>query len=85
VCNAAGDYLWSSHPGYGSSAKKWDWLHKDFLLGMFDQDLYNAKKQYYSFVLCFLALEILLNGSSPHTISCKIIQKYLNQGILLRR
>jgi len=22
VCNAAGDYLWSSHPDYGSSAKK---------------------------------------------------------------
>ncbi len=33
----------------------------------------------------FLALEILLNGLSLHTISCKIINKYLNQGILLQQ
>ncbi len=28
------DYPWSSHPGYISSAKKWDWLNKEFILSM---------------------------------------------------
>ena len=27
-------YPWSSHKGYLSRAKKWDWLHKDFILDM---------------------------------------------------
>jgi len=58
MCNAAGDYLWSSHRGYCNSAKKWDWLHKEFLLGMFDQDLHKAKKQYKSFVQCEDSAEV---------------------------
>jgi putative transposase len=27
-------YAWSSHRGYLSDAQKWEWLHKDFVLGM---------------------------------------------------
>ena len=27
-------YVWSSHKGYLSKAKKWNWLYKDFVLGM---------------------------------------------------
>lgn len=27
-------FPWSSHHGYLSAARKWDWLHKDFLLSM---------------------------------------------------
>lgn len=27
-------YAWISHPGYLSSAKKWSWLHKDFILSI---------------------------------------------------
>ena len=27
-------YRWSSHAGYLSSAKKWDWLHKDFFFSI---------------------------------------------------
>jgi hypothetical protein len=34
------------------AAQKWHWLHKDFLLGMFEQDSHKAKKQYKSFVQC---------------------------------
>ncbi len=25
------DYPWSSHKGYVSVAKKWNWLHKEFI------------------------------------------------------
>ena len=27
-------YVWSSHKGYLSKAKKWSWLYKDFVLQM---------------------------------------------------
>ena len=27
-------YAWSSHRGYLSDAEKWEWLHKNFVLGM---------------------------------------------------
>ena len=27
-------YQWSSHKGYVSKAKKWNWLHKGFILSM---------------------------------------------------
>ena len=27
-------YPWSSHKGYISNSRKWDWLHKDFILSM---------------------------------------------------
>jgi len=32
------DYPWSSHNGYISKAKKWEWLHKDYILDMFSKD-----------------------------------------------
>jgi chromosomal replication initiation ATPase DnaA len=52
MCKAVGDLLWSSHHGYISSVKKWDWLHKKTLLGMFDRDQLKAKRQYKSFIKC---------------------------------
>ena len=30
-------YTWSSHKGYLSAAKKWDWLHRDFILSLFSK------------------------------------------------
>jgi len=32
------DYSWSSHKGYISKAKKWEWLHKHYILDMFSKD-----------------------------------------------
>lgn len=58
MCNGASDYLWSSHHGYLISTKKWEWLHKEFLLGMFDRDLQKAKRQYKSFVQCEDSAEV---------------------------
>jgi len=45
-----GDFFWSSHRGYTSRAKKWDWLCKDFLLAMFSPKGNLAKKAYRSFI-----------------------------------
>ena len=52
MCNAVDDYLWSSHHGYISSAKKWDWLNKGTLLEMFSKEQNEAKRRYQNFVQC---------------------------------
>jgi len=35
VIDRLNDYPWSSHKGYISKAKKWEWLHKNYILDMF--------------------------------------------------
>jgi len=50
MCTSVDDYPWSSHQGYLSGAKKWQWLHKEFLLGMFSKQPRQAKRQYREFV-----------------------------------
>ena len=45
-----GKYSWSSHQGYLSDAKKWDWLYKDFVLSMFSNDRRLGIKRYKEFV-----------------------------------
>ena len=44
-------YAWSSHNGYLSNAKKWDWLHKPFILPLFAQDRREGINTYKKFVL----------------------------------
>ena len=46
-----GLYPWSSHKGYMSNAKKWDWLHKDFILSLFSKDKNTGIRLYKEFVL----------------------------------
>lgn len=43
-------YPWSSHKGYLSVAKKWDWLHKDFVLSLFSNDKADSLKGYKAFI-----------------------------------
>ncbi len=50
MCNAVGDYLWTSHQGYISFVKKWDWLHKRSLLDRFSKEHNKTKRQYQRFV-----------------------------------
>ncbi|MCB2182461.1 MAG: transposase [Desulfobulbaceae bacterium] len=50
ICKSIKDYPWTSHQGYLSNAKKWEWLHKRFLLGMFADQPGKAKKAYVEFV-----------------------------------
>lgn len=44
------DFPWSSHLGYLSSAGKWDWLHKDFLLSMLSKNKSSRLASYRAFV-----------------------------------
>jgi len=44
------DYAWSSYRGYLSRAKAWDWLHKDFILGMLATDKRKWRQAYLRFM-----------------------------------
>jgi putative transposase len=50
IVQSAEQYEWSSHGGYLSKAKKWDWLHKQFLLSMFSKDQKYQLQLYRSFM-----------------------------------
>lgn len=43
-------FPWSSHHGYLSTAKKWEWLHKDFLLSMLSKKRSGQLASYRNFV-----------------------------------
>ena len=43
-------YPWSSHQGYLSGAKKWNWLYKDFLLSLFSTEKAVSRKMYRDFI-----------------------------------
>jgi REP element-mobilizing transposase RayT len=44
------DYAWSSHQGYLSLSKKWDWLHKEFVLSCFAKNKRDRLKHYRRFM-----------------------------------
>lgn len=44
------DFPWSSHHGYLSGAKKWEWLHKEFLLSMLSKSRSGRLASYRKFV-----------------------------------
>ena len=43
-------YTWSSHTGYLSSLKKWDWLHKNYILSLFTKNKAESIRRYKQFV-----------------------------------
>jgi putative transposase len=40
------DYEWSSHRGYLSDAKRWNWLYKEFPLSMLSKDRRDSRRAY---------------------------------------
>ena len=50
ICQSVSDYPWSSHHAYVSTAKKWDWLCRDFLLSMFADTTAKGIREYRQFV-----------------------------------
>ena len=59
------NYKWSSHAGYISNAKKWDWLHKDFILSMLTSDPVSQVSAYKHFVHMNDSKELLGVLESP--------------------
>ena len=43
-------YEWSSHRGYLSKAKKWNWLHKEFVLSILGEHKNQQRRRYQDYV-----------------------------------
>jgi hypothetical protein len=43
-------YEWSSHVGYLSNARRWDWLYKEFVLSMLDKEKTRWRQAYRRFI-----------------------------------
>jgi putative transposase len=43
-------YPWTSHPGYLSDEKRWDWLHKEYVLSHFSTEPHARRQAYKEFI-----------------------------------
>jgi len=50
MVNTLSQYAWSSHHGYISSSRKWDWLHKEFILSMLSPNKKKSRQAYLNFM-----------------------------------
>ena len=50
MVNDLDQYPWSSHKGYLSKTREWDWLHKDFVLSILTGEKENRVKAYRRFM-----------------------------------
>jgi putative transposase len=69
------EYTWSSHKGYVSAARKWDWLHKDFILSLFSQSKAESIRRYQHFISKEIPEEInqiLARKKLPTAIGSKL-------------
>jgi len=67
-------YIWSSHKGYLSKAKRWDWLYKRFPLSLFSKDHAESIRFYKQFVTQKVPDEInriLGGGKLPPVLGTK--------------
>jgi REP element-mobilizing transposase RayT len=59
------NYKWSSHVGYISTAAKWNWLYKDFVLSMLSSKQIDQMRSYKRFVRLDDSKEMLQVFESP--------------------
>ena len=50
LVNSLSQYNWSSHKGYISVAKKWDWLHKEYIFSLLTSNKKEWIRRYRQFV-----------------------------------
>lgn len=50
IVNRLDDYAWSSHRGYISTRREWNWLYKDFVLDMLELKKSRQRRAYRTFV-----------------------------------
>jgi len=82
------DYEWSSHKGYVSKAKKWEWLHKDYILGMFSKDKRSQIISYKRFISSEESAELIHYYSKkniPSILGDKIFVKLLKDSFLKKK
>ena len=71
------DYPWSSHNGYISKAKKWEWLHKNYILDMFSKDTSLQIISYNGFISTQEPLELIQHYSKKNMPSILGSDKFI--------
>ena len=71
------DYPWSSHNGYISKAKKWEWLHKNYILDMFSKDTSLQIISYKRFISTQEPLELIQHYSKKNMPSILGSDKFI--------
>lgn len=71
-------YPWSSHKGYLSVSKKWDWISKNFLFNYLGKDRTTQQKEYRSFIRKEDSKEVLEYFSKKKLLSIIGSEKFKN-------
>ena len=82
------DYAWSSHKGYVSKAKKWEWLYKNYILGMFSKDKRAQIIAYKRFISSEESAELIHYYSKkniPSILGDKVFVKLLKDSFLKKK
>ena len=82
------DYEWSSHKGYVSKAKKWEWLYKNYILGMFSKDKRSQITAYKRFISSEESEELIHYYSKknmPSILGDKVFVKLLKDSFLKKK
>ena len=81
-------YPWSSHQGYLSDAKKWNWLYKDFILSLFSNEKAVSRKIYKDFVSKEIPEEInriFSRKNLPSALGSKNFLNWVKDSFFLRK
>ena len=81
-------YPWSSHPGYLSDAKKWNWLYKDFILSLFSNEKAVSRKIYKDFISKEIPEEInriFGRKNLPSALGSKNFLNWVKDSFFLRK
>jgi putative transposase len=81
-------YPWSSHQGYLSDAKKWNWLYKDFILSLFSNEKAVSRKIYKDFVSKEIPEEInriFGRKNLPSALGSKNFLNWVKDSFFLRK
>ena len=73
------DYPWSSHKCYLSKAKKWEWLHKKYILERFSKDKSLQVSNYKRFVSTEEPVELIQHYSKMNMPSIIGSDKFIKQ------
>jgi REP element-mobilizing transposase RayT len=77
IVDKLSDYPWSSHKAYISKAKKWEWLNKNNILGMFSRDKSLQTRAYKRFVSAEEPEEIIHHYSKKNIPSILGREKFI--------
>jgi len=88
IVDHLGEYPWSSHNGYLSSAREWDWLYKDFILSILSAREEHRLQAYQQFIAIDDSQELtdkLAQTKWPSFLGNESFEKWLKNTFFQRK